>query len=418
MQSVEKANLKHNLIANIGDGAFFGFAVGFASYTTVIPLFVATMTNSATLIGLIPAIHNMGWQLPQLLIAKRISRMNSIKSYVMFMTIQERAPILALAFIGLLLPWIGSTAALIATFVVLVWQGLGAGFTANAWQIMMTKVIPGDIRATFFGSQSAAANLLASVGAVLSGVILQRIAPPFDFATCFFIASALYVISWFFLNRTREPVREADLPSAHLSPLWHDVVTILKKDRHFRNFLVSRFISQFGMMAFAFYTVFAVKKLGFSTLSIGILTSVLMVTQVVANPLLGRLADVWSRKWVLVLGSLVAAVSALLALMIKNPDLYALIFILTGVGSTAFWTIGLTISLEFGNEAQRPTYVGMANTLIAPSAILAPLLGGFLADTFGYPVTFVTSAIFGLVSTAALTFLVHDPGKAHAPAEN
>jgi hypothetical protein len=39
------------------------------------------------LIGLIPAIHNMGWQLPQRLLAKRISRMEKVKSYVVKATI-------------------------------------------------------------------------------------------------------------------------------------------------------------------------------------------------------------------------------------------------------------------------------------------------------------------------------------------
>ena len=119
-----KKDLKHNILANIGDGAFFGFGVGFASFTTVIPLFVATMTSSATLIGLIPAIHNMGWQLPQLLLAKRISKMERVKPFVLFMTIQERLPILGLAIVGLLLPKIGITAGLIATFILLIWQGL------------------------------------------------------------------------------------------------------------------------------------------------------------------------------------------------------------------------------------------------------------------------------------------------------
>ncbi len=411
MQNQVHKDLKHNIFFNIFDGAFFGFAVGLASYTTIIPLFVATMTNSATLIGLIPAIHNMGWQLPQLLMAKRISKMEHIKPTVMMLTIHERAPIFALALIGLLLPIIGSTTGLILTFAVLIWQGLGAGITANAWQIMITKIIPGDLRATFFGGQSAAANLLASLGAVLAGIMLKEIAPPWDFASCFFVASGLYVISWFFLKQTREPVKqlETETEPVQTQPLWNDVIDILKTDKVFRSFLISRFVSQFGMMAFAFYTVFAVKHLGMNTITVGIMTSILMVTQVVANPLLGRIADKWSRKWVLVLGSAVSALSAILALLIKQPDLFVLVFILMGIGGTAFWTIGLTISLEFGTETQRPTYVGMANTLIAPSAILAPLFGGFLADSFGYPVTFMTSAIFGVISMVTLSLLVKDP---------
>lgn len=49
-------NLKHNYIFNVLDGAFFGMAIGFASFSTVLPLFFSTMTSSAVLIGLIPAL--------------------------------------------------------------------------------------------------------------------------------------------------------------------------------------------------------------------------------------------------------------------------------------------------------------------------------------------------------------------------
>jgi MFS family permease len=404
-------DLKHNFLVNMLDGAFFGWGVGFSSYTTIIPLFVSTLTSSATLIGLIPAIHNMGWQLPQLLLAKRISRMERVKPFVVRATIHERAPLLGLGVVSLLVPIVGVEVALILTFLLLIWQGLGAGFTANAWQIMISKVIPGNILATFFGAQSAGANLLASLGAYIAGLLLVALKPPFDFASCFFITSGLYLFSWLFLNATREKPSLIRSEAITPQPLWHDIKRILKQDKSFTNFLISRFFSQFGMMATAFYAVYAVKELNVSSLQVGVMTSVLLITQVVMNPLLGRLSDVWSRKWVLVLGSISAAASACIALVVKEADLFYLVFILTGIAATAFWTIGITISLEFGDESQRPTYVGMANTLISPATMLAPLLGGLLADSFGYSVTFITSAGLALVSSLILVVLVKDPGR-------
>lgn len=411
--ATENKGLKHNVLVNMLDGAFFGWGVGFSSYTTIIPLFVSTLTSSATLIGLIPAIHNMGWQLPQLLLAKRISRMERVKPFVVKATIHERLPLLGLGIVSLLVPVVGVQVALLLTFLLLVWQGLGSGFTANAWQIMISKVIPGNILATFFGAQSAGANLLASLGAYLAGLLLVALKPPFDFASCFFITSGLYFFSWFFLNATREEPSLIKSEAITPQPLWQDITRILKQDKSFTNFLISRFFSQFGMMATAFYAVYAVNQLKVSSVQVGVMTSVLLITQVVMNPLLGRLSDIWSRKWVLVLGALSAAASAILALLVKDHGLFFLVFILTGIAATAFWTIGITISLEFGDETQRPTYVGMANTLISPATILAPLLGGLLADSFGYSVTFITSAGLALVSSVILIALVKDPGRHH-----
>lgn len=393
----------------MGDGALFGFGVGFASYTAVIPLFISTLTSSATLIGLVPAIHNMGWQLLQLFTANRISKMERVKSFVMFMTVHERLPILGLALVSLFSPKIGVTTSLILSFILLIWQGLGAGSTANAWQIMISKVIPAEIRATFYGFQAAGSNLLSSLGAFLSGLILSKLAPPNNFAVCFFIASALYVVSWIFLNLTREPIRPVDPQALTPKPLWKNMHEILVSDKSFRNYLVSRFISQFGLMSYAFITVFAVSQMGMSTFHAGIMTSILLITQVVASPLLGRISDSWSRKGVLILGCVSSAASALLALIITNHNLFAIVFVLAGISNAAYWTIGLTISLEFGNEDQRPVYVGMSNSLVAPSTILAPLLGGLLADIFGYPVTFITSAGLAILSIFILGVMVKDP---------
>lgn len=416
MQDLTRKNLKFNFFVNLADGGFFGFAVGFASYTTIIPLFVTTMTSSPILIGLIPAIHNMGWQLPQLFIANHLSKLERIKPLTLLLTVQERLPILALALVAASISKIGTSFALMATFIILVWQGLGAGFTANAWQIFIAKIIPSELRATFFGAQSAAANLLSSVGAILAGLILERTNPQWSYVLCFSIAAVLYLISWIFLKQAREPVKIIDRNQLQILPLWSNVSHILKSDRFFRNFLISRFISQFGMMATAFYTVYAVNSLGVSPVMIGVMTSVLLITQVLANPILGKISDKWSRKWVLVMGSAASILSALLAILVKDPILFVIVFILMGIGNTAYWTIGITISLEFGNEENRPVYVGMANTLVSPSTILAPLLGGFLANSFGYRFTFLISTIFGLIAILIMSVLVKDPnrGKSHA----
>jgi MFS family permease len=144
-------------------------------------------------------------------------------------------------------------------------------------------------------------------------------------------------------------------------------------------------------------------------LTVGIMTSLLMITQTIANPVLGWVSDRWSRKWILVIGSICAALSAFLAALIKLPGWFAVVFILCGIANVAFWTIGMTLALEFGSEEEKPLYVGMSNTLIAPATILAPLVGGLLADMFSYTVTFYVSAVFGVFTIFLLTIFVSDP---------
>src|SRR5512138_53307 len=131
VEQFTRKHLRYNVIVNMLDGGFFGAASGFASFGTVLPLFVASMTDSATLICLVPAIHAAGWLFPQLFPANYTARLRRYKRTVLLSTIHERIPFLGFALVAFLLPRIGAQAGLIITFFFLTWQGLGGGFTAN-----------------------------------------------------------------------------------------------------------------------------------------------------------------------------------------------------------------------------------------------------------------------------------------------
>src|SRR5512133_3146966 len=196
--------LRHNVIVSMADAAFFGIGWGFGSFGTIIPLFFAQMTDSAILIGLIPAIHAVGWQIPQLFTAGWVTRMRKYKPAVLWMTIHERVPFLGLALAAWMLPVFGVKIVLPFAVFLLIWQGLGAGFTANPWQSMIAKIILSDSHGTFFGAQAAIANVLISFAAVGAGYMLDVLNSPLDYALCFLITFVAMALSFFFVSLTRE----------------------------------------------------------------------------------------------------------------------------------------------------------------------------------------------------------------------
>lgn len=402
-------SLKHNFTVNILDGAFFGFAVGFASYVTILPLFVSTMTSSPLLLGLVSAVHNVGWQLPQLLTANKVARQKKHKSLVLRMTIHERLPFLGLAIIALLLPKIGTRLGLFLTFAMFAWQSFGGGFAATAWQSMVARIFPPDRRGTFFGLQSSASNAMASVSAIAAGFILEKFNSHLDFAICFFFTCAGMVISWLFLARTREPERSVDELPPDQPPVWAKSKEILKTDKNFGRFLLARILSQLAMMGFAFYSVYAVGTHHVSESQIGIMTGLLLGVQIIANPIMGWAGDRWSNHTVMRFGMLAATLSALLAWWAPSAEFFYLVYMLTGIANVSVWTTGLAIIHEFGKESERPVYIGMANTLVSPANLLSPFLGGFLASISGYQAAFFASAIAGLAAVLVYQFLVKDP---------
>ena len=402
-------SLKRNIFANLLDGGFFGLALGFSSFITVLPLFVSTLTDSPILIGLIPAIHMIGWQLPQLLTVRSVSRQRRFKPMVMLMTIHERLPFLGLAIVAFFSTAIDPRLTLFLTFLMLIWQGLGGGFTATAWQSMIGKIIPSNRRGTFYGAQSAAANLLSSLSAVLAGVILERLSSPTDYSLLFLLAGLSMGVSYFFLSMTIEPENAPVEPEIEPERFWHGLRTILREDRNFRWFLAARMLSQLAVMGFAFYTVYGVRNHGLSEGTVGIMTAVMLGAEIAVNPLVGWMGDKWSHRAALSIGVAAAATSAFLAWWAPGPSWFYLIFATAGIAYAALWTASLAMILEFGSETQRPAYIGLANTLIAPATILAPFLGGWLADIAGYPAAFLASLVSGLATLAVLQIYVKDP---------
>jgi MFS family permease len=404
-----RTHLKYNVTVNLADGALFGLGWGFGSVGTIITLFVSRMTHSAVLIGLIPAIHAVGWQLPQLFMANRVSRLRRYKPMVMWMTIHERIPFLGLALVALFMTGLGNKAALALTFIMLIWQGLGAGFTANGWQSMIAKIIPPDWRGTFFGAQAAWANVLISFAAVAAGFILDKVRDPLNFSLCFTLTIVGMGFSMVALGLTREPIdNEKNIPAYQPSP-WKGGLEILRRDRNFSAFLIVRVVSQFATMGFAFYIVYGLRRFGMSDLTAGFLTAAVTITSTIANALMGWLGDRLGHRAMLIAGSFAVTLSSLLAWGAPSLNWMYPVFILSGLANVAYWTIGMAITTEFGNEETRPIYIGLSNTLVVPFTIAAPLLGGWIADTSGFQVTFIISAIGGLVIAALLFWLVRDP---------
>lgn len=407
-QDIRK-NLKHNVTVGLWDGSLFGVALGFASFGTILPLFVATMTDSATLIGLVPAIHAAGWLLPQLFTASHVSRLRRFLRTVLITTIHERIPFIGFGIVALLLPVIGVKVGLVLTFSLLIWQGLGGGVTANAWTSMISKIIPPDSRGTFFGMQAGLANLFISISAIGAGYLLDSLASPWDFAVCFFLASIFFTLSWFALAATREPEDTAKIIPEEKTHFWDDAKKILSRDKNFNWFLGTRILSQFATMGFSFYIIYALREFNMTEVVAGYLTATLTITQTVSNIGMGWIGDRIGHRAMLIIGAFAAFLSALLAWNATSLAWFYPIFILTGMANVSLWTISMTMTVDFGTEPERPIYIGLSQTLTAPATIIAPIIGGWIVDSVGFGPTFTISTVLSLAMIGILVFLVKDP---------
>lgn len=412
MQIENRKNVPFNFIVNVLDGSFFGMSLGFASFVTVIPLFVSKFTDSSLLIGLIASLHMVGWQLPQILTANHVARLTRYKPMVVRMTVHERWPFLGLALVAVFAEQLGTFWVLVLITILVTIQAFAGGFAATAWQSMIAKLIPPARRGTFYGTQSSAANMLSSVGAALAGLILLASDSSNEgFALNFVLAGLLMFVSFAFIIQNRE----AATPPAMSEPVSGaeyraHLVRILRTDGNYRLFIAARMFIQAASIGAAFFTVFAVRRFNMDEGTSGLMTSIFLICAMIGNPISGWLGDRYNRRIVFAVGGLLAGLSGLLALLATDVSWYYVAFALLGLSNGAAWTSANAMTADFGTERERPYYIALVNTLIAPATLLAPVIGGWLADLGGSDVpTLLLIVITGALTSYVAFFMMRDP---------
>jgi MFS family permease len=400
---------RRNFVANCLDVTFFSLGLAFCSLTTIVPLFIRELGGSTWLIGLVPALVQTGWVLPPLFVAPYIGRLNRNLPYILWMTLGERVPWLVLA---LLTYWLasGNPGLVLAVSVVLLTVfGAAGGLTMPSWMDMVTSVTPLRMRGKLFGYSGALGGLMGIGGGLLAERALAGYRFPLNFAFCFLGAGICMFISYAALWAIREYPRREKAPALTVKQYMERLPALLRADRDFSLFLITRVLIVLGNMAVAFISVYAVEQHGLPESLAGRFTSWMLGTQVISTPVLGAIGDRYGHKPALQLGLLFNALAAALALVVSTPTGFGLVFALVGASSGSLFATTLNMVVEFARPAERVTYIGLHGTLIAPATLVAPLAGAWIADQAGYGTLFVTAAICSCLGLAILSFLIRDP---------
>lgn len=401
-------NYPWNFTFNLLDGATFWLGLSFMSSATIVPLFVSKLTSSQLAIGLIAVIANSGWFLPQLFTANTVQRLPRRKPVVVnlgFFT--ERLPLWLLP-LAALLAVESPTLALILFFLGYAGHAVGAGVVATAWQDLIARIFPVNRRGRFFGITTFVGNGTGAVGATFSAWLLATLVFPTNFVATFTLAAFFITLSWAFLALAREPEQAVTGPRQSSRQFWASLPQLLRSDRNFRRFILSRLLLVLGNMGAGFLTVAAVSRWQVADGTVGLYTLALLIGQTLANAAAGFLADRTGNKLPLELGSALLVIAYLLAWLAPAANWYFVVFLLLGLGTGAAVVSGTMIVLEFSPADLRPTYTGLINTAMGFMGMISPLIGAWLA-TRSYDALFAFSALFCLAGLVMLRTWVREP---------
>ena len=430
-----------NFSVNLWDIAFITLGISFISRETVIPVLVSQLTDSKLVIGLVPAMWSLGLYLPQLLTANWAESMPYKKPFVMLIGFfLERLPYLLIGLVVLFFALERPTFALVVVLAGIGLASSGAGLGTPPWLDMIAKVIPVHRRGIWLGLGHGLGQLMGVVGAFFVGRILVSRAFPSNYALLFFLAFGFVVVSWAGLALNREPISEVTKKAAPLFQYLGRVTTVLKQDINYRRYLISKSLVNLGGMSAGFFAVYGAEIYSLDGRGVGLLTAILVGTQAVLHPMWGLLADRVGHKIVLAAAAFFVVLAPLSALIVGGtggwnlwslqnagavgleggavasasiwgtvPFGLLLTFVFLGSYLAADHTSSLNIILEFSAPQDRPTYIGLTNTVLAPILIGAPILGGWLAGALGYSAMFSVALVVGVVALILMVFWVREP---------
>jgi MFS family permease len=243
-------------------------------------------------------------------------------------------------------------------------------------------------------------------------VVLDRYPFPTNFGLCFTIAAVFILGSWVWLALTREPPLRSQKPAVSFGQFLDRLPQVLRRDRNFALYLLARAMTAMSRMGMGFLTVYAVDRWRLSDSQAGLYTAAILAGQAGSNLLLGALADRRGHKLVLEISAVLGILAMVGAVLAPAALWMYLVFASVGAVSASDLLAAIGITMEFAAPDDRPTYMGLANTVPGVFALLAPMIGGWVAVTLGYPATFVTAVGFGLLALALLHWRVREPRSA------
>lgn len=401
---------RHNMLALGLDLALFLVGLSFASQSTILPAFAASLGAPNVVVGAIPAVMMAGWLLPSLFAAGHTETLPRKLPFVLRYTVWERAPFLGLAAAAFMLAERAPGLTLgILLVTLLVVTGVG-GLLMPAWTDIVGRTIPTTLRGRFFAGACILGTIGGLLGSAATTYVLAMVPAPASYGLCFLGSAAFMGLSWGALALVCEPPGARRPAAPGFTTYLARIPGLLRRDRNFSRFLLARACALAGYMADGFFTVYALRTWEAPAWRVGVFTAFLFAGQIGGNVVFGWLADRAGHRLILVGGAAATAAADLIALSAGSLEVSGGVFALLGVLQAANNVSSLSILLEFAPTVEeRPTYVGLGNTSSAPVALAAPLAAGLLADTLGFRPVFVVAAGFALAALALLAGGVRDP---------
>jgi EmrB/QacA subfamily drug resistance transporter len=136
--------------------------------------------------------------------------------------------------------------------------------------------------------------------------------------------------------------------------------------------------------------------------------AVYLLTTAVTTPIYGKLADLYGRKFVFTIGTVIFLSGSMLSGLSQSMEQLIFFRALQGIGAGAVLPITFTIIGDIYTFEERAKIQGLFSGIWGISGILGPLVGGFFVDWISWRWIFYFNVPFGLISLFLVWIFLHE----------
>ncbi|WP_010280497.1 MDR family MFS transporter [Bacillus timonensis] len=136
--------------------------------------------------------------------------------------------------------------------------------------------------------------------------------------------------------------------------------------------------------------------------------AIYLLTSAVTVPIFGKLSDLFGRKVIFVIGTLVFLIGSALCGLSATMEQLILFRALQGIGAGAVMPVTMTIIGDIYPHEQRAKIMGFMGAAWGIAGVIGPLVGGFFVDQLTWHWIFYINVPFGILAIVMVLLSLHE----------
>ena len=346
---------------------------------TVLTWLMSYVSAPVYLISLIVPIRESGSMVPQVFLSKYVKKQPVRKWIWVFGSFLQFLAIASIGFIAL--NFEGTTAGWLIIIAVIIFS-LSRSICSLSSKDVTGKTIPKTRRGKLKGytvSVSGVLVLAAGLFILYQSKSEQTIT---FYSYLIFFASAMWLIAAVIYSRIKEFPENTDA-SDNDDTSFISKLKLLKKEAHFRDFVIARSLLLCSALTAPYYILLAQKYIGKEVYLLGLFIIAKGIASIVSSPTWGKLADKSSKNVMAIAVLIASGLGIILFFIITYLDtvrslvwLYPVAFFILGIAHGGVRLGRKTYIVDMAKGNQRTDYVSVSNTVIG---IILLFTGGLSA---------------------------------------